>query len=304
MHANRSMTSSSRALSFVCARLFQASGSTYLRAIQLAELAARRLGPVRVRDLVELDDDGLRDEVLVFNKSCLQPQFLGGVLERLPSLRRRALCLADPVDLLISDEALERFDGVVAASIGQAEHLASRLRSPVFLIHHHVDIRLPAAAGECGAARAGYFGELVNTWHVGSLSNLVDFFSVDTTNAIEIPWAQHLPFYNVHYCLRRTRSIDGFKPATKLFLAASLAVPVVIERANDEARRLLSPDYPYFTESTELAEARRVLRRVTETFGKDEWRYAKTAMSAIDCYRPDRVLDSIEAMMRTLGQRA
>lgn len=298
------MTSSSRALSFVCARSFQASGSTYLRAIQLAELAAQRLGRVRVRDLAEVYNDSLHDEVLVFNKSCLQPQFLGGVLERLPAVRRRALCLADPVDLQISDEVLERFDGVVAASIGQAEHLASRLRDPVFLIHHHVDVRLPAAARECDAARAAYFGELVNTWHVDSLNKLVDFFSVNTTNAIEIPWAQHLPFYNVHYCLRRTRPIDGFKPATKLFLAASLAAPVVIERANDEARRLLPPDYPYFTESTDLAEARRVLGWVAETFDKDEWRYAKTAMSMIDCYRTDRVLDSIEAMMRTLGQRA
>jgi hypothetical protein len=291
-------------LSFVCARSLQASGSTYLRAIQLAELAARRLGPVRVRDLAELDGDDLRDDVLVFNKSCLQPQFLGGVLEKLPAFRRRALCLADPVDLIVSDESLEGFDGVVAASTAQAEYLASRLRSPVFLIHHHVDIRLPTAARDIGTARAAYFGELVNTLHVDSLKDLVDFFSVDTTNAVENPWSQHLPFYNVHYCLRRSRSIDGFKPATKVFLAASLGAPVVIERANDEARRLLPPDYPYFTESADLAEARRVLRRVSETFCKDEWRFARQAMAAIDCYRPDRVLDSIEAMMRDLGQCA
>ena len=125
--------------------------------------------------------------------------------------------------------------------------------------------------GNASAARTAYFGELVNTWHVDTLNDFVDFFSVDTTDAAAIPWAQHLPFYNVHYCLRRTRSIDGFKPATKLFLAASLGAPAVIERANDEARRLLPADYPYFAESTELAEARRVLRRVTETFGKDEW---------------------------------
>jgi hypothetical protein len=255
-----------------------------------------------VRDLSELDDD-LQGEVLVFNKSCLQPQFLNDVLQRLPSIRSRAVCLADPVDLSISVEALEKFDGVVAASIGQAEHLASWLRGPVFLIHHHVDLRLPATARECSAARAAYFGELANTWHVDTLNDFVDFFSVDTTDATAIPWARHLPFYNVHYCLRRTLSIDGFKPATKLFLAASLGAPAVIERADDEARRLLPADYPYFTESTELAEACRVLRRVTETFGKDEWHHARAAMSAIDCYRPERVLDSIESMMQVLDRR-
>ena len=296
------MAPPSRALGFVCARSFQASGSTYLRATQMAELAARRIGRPCVRDVSELDD-ALQDEVLIFNKSCLQPRFLDDVLRRLPSLQSRAACLADPVDLSIPIEALAKFDGVVAASIGQAEHLVSRLRSPVFLVHHHVDLRLPTAARPCGAARAAYFGELVNTWHVDALNDSVDFFSVDTTDATRIPWAQHLPFYNVHYCLRRTRSIDGFKPATKLFLAASLGAPAVIERANDEARRLLPADYPYFTESTELAEAQRVLRRVSETFGNDEWQYARTAMAAIDCYRPERVLDSIESMMHALDRR-
>lgn len=294
------MAPPSRTLSFVCARFYRASGSTYLRGFQLAELAARRIASVRVRDLAELGDD-VRDEVMVFNKSCLQPRFLSVVLEQLPALRRRALCLADPLDLAIADEILERFDGVIAASIGQAEHLASHLRHPVFLVHHHVDLRLTPAAKELGAARVAYFGELANTWHTDSLNDLVDFFSVDTTNSVDIPWAQHLPFYNVHYCLRRTRSIDGFKPATKLFLAASFDAPVVVERANDEVRRLLPSDYPYFAESTELAEVRGVLGRVTEAFGRDEWRYAVACMSAIDCYRPNRVLDSIEAMMRELG---
>lgn len=296
------MTPGSRALGFVCARAFKASGSTYLRATQLAELAARRIRRVRVYDLSELDED-LHDAVLIFNKSCLQPRFLEEVLERLPSIRGRAVCLADPVDLSISVDALQQFDGVVAASIGQAEDLAPRLRRPVFLVHHHVDLRLPAMTRDCGAARVAYFGELVNTWHVDTLNDFVDFFAVNTTDATAIPWAQHLPFYNAHYCLRRTRHIDGFKPATKLFLAASLGAPAVIERANDEARRLLPADYPYFAESTELEEARRVLRRVTETFGKDEWQHAKAAMTAIDCYRAERVLDSIEAMMQMLDRR-
>jgi hypothetical protein len=289
-------------VSFVYARAYRISGSTCLRGFQLADLAARRLPSVRMRDLSELDE-GIRDEVMIFNKSCLQPQFLDGVLERLPALRRNAICLADPVDLLIADEILGSFDGVIAASIGQAEHLACRLCNPVFLIHHHVDLRLTPAvqAGEWSVARTAYFGELSNTWHVDSLNDLVDFFSADTANAVDIPWAQHLPFYNVHYCLRRTRPIDGFKPATKLFLAASFEAPVVIERANDEARRLLPRDYPYFAESTEAAEARRVLHRVAETFGKDEWQYARACMAAIDCYRPDGILDSIEAMMRGLG---
>jgi hypothetical protein len=294
------MPPSTKTLSFVCARANWTSGSSYLRTFQLAELASQRLRSVRVRELAELDDE-IGDEVLVFNKSCLQPQFLNEVLERLPALRRRAVCLADPIDLMMADDVLDNFDGAIAASLGQAEHLAAHLSKPVFLVHHHVDGRLTAKLSELSSARPAYFGELSNTWHVDTLNDLVDFFSVDTTNAVEIPWSRHLPFYNVHYCLRRTRPIDGFKPATKLFVAASLAAPVVIERGNDEARRLLPADYPYYVESSGLDEVRQVLRRVAETFSKDAWRYARQSLSAIDCYRQDRVLDSIEEMMRKVG---
>lgn len=292
-----------RTLSLVCAGPYWSSGSSYLRTFQLAELAAQRLESVRVRELAELDGT-VKDEVLVFNKSCLQPLFLDGVLERLSALRRHNLCLADPIDLLLTDDVFHGFDGIVAASIGQADYTSSRVQCPVFLVHHHVDTRLPLQKRQLDRARAAYFGELSNTCHVDAVSDRVDFFSIDTTNSIDIPWARHLPFYNVHYCLRRVRETDGFKPATKLFLAASLDAPVVIERRNDEARRLLPADYPYFAESTGLDEVRRVLRRVTETFGRDEWQQAKDAMAAIDCYRPERVLDSIESMIEALDRRA
>ena len=107
----------------------------------------------------------------------------------------------------------------------------------------------------------------------------------------------------MHYCLRRTRSIDGFKPATKLFLAASLGAPAVIERANDEARRLLPADYPYFTEFTELAEARRVLRRVTETFGKDDWHRPGPRCRRSIAIARSVILASIESMMQILDRR-
>lgn len=294
------MAGAARSLSFVCAGRYRASGSTYLRAFQLAELAAQRLGPVRVRELAELDED-VGDEVLIFNKSCLQQEFRAGVLERLPELRRHAVCLADPIDLPVTDEFLDRFDGVIAASLGQADHLAARRAKPVFLIHHHVDARLTGGAKQWDSARIAYFGELVNTWHVDRLGDIVDFFSVDTTNALYIPWAQHLAFYNVHYCLRRARSIDGFKPASKLFLAASLGAPVVIEKRNDEAQRLLPRDYPYFAESTEPDAVRALLGRVAESFGREEWGYARQSMAAIDCYRQERVLDQIEEMMRKVA---
>lgn len=62
------MARAARRLSFVCAGRYRSSGSTYLRSFQLAELAARRLGPVRVRELAELDGE-IGDEVLIFNKS-------------------------------------------------------------------------------------------------------------------------------------------------------------------------------------------------------------------------------------------
>jgi len=296
------MTPPIETLSFVCNPRQRTSGSTYLRGFQLAEIAANRLASVRIREIAELDR-GVRDEVLVFNKSCLKPPALDRVLEALPGLRRHNACLADPVDLMLAEDVFGHFDGAIAASIGQAEHLSSRLSNPVFLVHHHVDTRLPPGAREWDHARLGYFGELSNTWHVESVADRIDFFSVDTTNALDISWARHLRYYNAHYCLRRVREIDGFKPATKLFVAASLEAPAIIERRNDEVERLLPGDYPYFVDSTDLSEVRRVLDRVVATFGKDEWMHAKASLAAIDCYRQDRVLDSLERMMASMTGR-
>jgi hypothetical protein len=75
----------------------------------------------------------------------------------------------------------------------------------------------------------------------------------------------------------------------------------VVEKRDDEARRLLPRDYPYYAESTEPNEVRALLDRVAKSFGKDEWRYAVDSMAAIDCYREERVLDQVEEMMRKVA---
>ena len=293
------MAAPSETLSFVCDPQLSRSGSAYLRAFQLAELAAQRLRSVRIRKVAELGQ-AIRDEVLVFNKSCFTPRTSASIVERLPALRRHNICLADPLDALLPDDLFSRFDGVIASSLSQAEHLSARLSKPMFLIHHHVDMRLPSSARTWEQARPGYFGELVNTWHVESLADCIDFISVDTRSAVSVSWARHLPYYNVHYCLRRTRNIDGFKPATKIFVAASLGAPVIVERSNAEAQKLLPRDYPYFVNSVELSEVRGVIDRAIATFGKEEWVYAKASLAAIHCYRPGPILDSIEDMMQSL----
>lgn len=293
------MAAPSDALSFVCSPELSRSGSAYLRTFQLAELAAKRLRSVRVRKATELGP-GIRDEVLLFNKSCFRPEVLPLVRDALPALRRRNVCLADPLDAVAAHSMVSHFDGVIASSLTQMEYLSARSSKPVFLIHHHVDVRLPSRAMTWDRARLAYFGELSNTWHAESLGDRVDFISVDTRNAVDISWARHLPYYNMHYCLRRTRDIDGFKPATKIFVAASLGATVLVERSNEEARRLLPKDYPYFTDTIELSQVRRVIERAIAGFGKEEWVYAAAALAAIACYRQGPILDSIVEMMQSV----
>jgi len=293
------MAARSETLSFVCDPQLSRSGSAYLRAFQLAELAAQRLRSVRIRKVAELGQD-IRGEVLVFNKSCFTPRTSNGIVEALSALRRHNVCLADPLDALLAEDLFSHFDGVIAASLSQAEYLSACLSKPVFLIHHHVDTRLPSSTKTWEGARPGYFGELANTWHAESLGDCIDFISIDTRNAVDVSWARHLPYYNVHYCLRRARNIDGFKPATKIFVAASLDAPVIVERSSAEAQKLLPKDYPYFVNSVDVSEVRRVVGRVIATFGKEEWAYAKACVVAIHCYRPGPILDSIESMMQSL----
>jgi len=294
-----SVAAPSETLSFVCSPELSRSGSAYLRAFQLAELAATRVNSVRVRKVPELGP-AIRDEILVFNKSCFRPEVLPLALDALPALRRRNVCLADPLDAAAAESALFRFDGVIASSLTQREYLAARSSKPVFLIHHHVDTRLPSSAKTLDCARLAYFGELSNTWHADSLGDCVDFISIDTRNAIDVSWARHLPYYNMHYCIRRTRDIDGFKPATKIFVAASLGATVVVERSNEEARRLLPKDYPYFADTVDLSQVRRVIERAIAGFGKEEWDYASAALAALDCCRQGPILDSIEDMMQSV----
>jgi hypothetical protein len=289
----------SETLSFVCSPEVSRSGSAYLRAFQLAELAAKRLKSVRVRKISELAQ-GVRDEILVFNKSCFRSQAVSLVLEALPAVRRHNVCLADPLDAVLAENTASHFDGLIASSLTQMEHLSARSSKPVFLIHHHVDVRLPSSTKAWDRARVAYFGELANTWHVDSLGDRVDFISIDTKGAVDISWARHLPYYNVHYCLRRARDIDGFKPATKLFVAASLGATVIVESGNEEARRLLPKDYPYFADTVDLSQVRRVIDHAIATFGKEEWVYAKAALGSIHCYRQEPILDAIEDMMQSV----
>lgn len=283
-------------ISFVCNPHFSLAGSAYLRGFQLAQLVARRFSSVRVQRLAELGPE-TRDEVLIFNKSCLRGVAAERVLEVLPVLRRRNACIADPLDAALPDSLLSQFDGVMAASIGQADALSARSALPVFLVHHHVDFRLPSPVAELGRARAGYFGELVNTRHVEALADRVDFIAVDTANALDVSWMRHLPYYNLHYCVRQSRAIDGFKPATKIFVAAAMGTLAIVERGDAEAARLLPADYPFFIESSELAEVRKVVERALGSFGGDDWRYAQDAMAAIHCYRVEPILDALEHMV-------
>src|SRR5688572_181789 len=97
-------------ISFVCNPQFSLAGSAYLRGFQLAQLAARRFSSVRVLRFGELGSES-RDEVLIFNKSCLRDSTAEHVLEALPALRRRNVCIADPLDAALPDSLLSQFDG-------------------------------------------------------------------------------------------------------------------------------------------------------------------------------------------------
>lgn len=285
-----------RRITFVCNPHFSLAGSAYLRGFQLAQLAARRFSSVRVQRLGELDLEAC-DEVVIFNKSCLNGSAADHVLGALPALRRRNVCIADPLDAGLPDALLSQFDGAMAASFGHFEALSARLSLPVFLIHHHVDCRLPSPMAVLGRARAAYFGELVNTRHAETLAERVDFVAVDTSNALDVSWMRHLPYYNLHYCLRRSRAIDGFKPATKVFVAAAMGALAIVERSNAEASRLLPADYPFYVESSDLAHVREVVDRALGSFGGDDWRHAQEAMAGIHCYREEPILDALVHMV-------
>lgn len=251
------------------------SGSTMLRSWQLRQLAEPLLEAQGIESLVSVGI-GFRDAVLVLSKGALLASKPALIL-RLKG-RGNVVC-ADPVDGIVSDAVLAACDLLIAASMTQLADLSRRFpRHRIAYVGHHVDVRIGCISPPQDRFRLGYFGEFANTKFKEALADVVSFVRVDTSTATEVAWIDRLADFNAHYAIRAPRSFDGFKPFTKGFVAAHCGCPILVGADDEEARRLLPPDYPYFAATSSADRVREVVGRMSNGFGGPEWRRALAAM--------------------------
>lgn len=194
---------------------------------------------------------------------------------------------ADPVDEDLDDAIVDAVDVVVAASLTAADDYRTRWpRHDVRLVNHHVDPRAIAALSlgsraPRDRARFAYFGELANTIKSPSIQQIVDFVPVETARQAT-GWFSSLADYNAHFAVRRRQYFDRHKPFLKGFTAAACGAAILIQDSEEEPRRWLPDDYPFWlrgdvTESSILS----ALEDMRDAFGASQWHEATEIMADI-----------------------
>jgi hypothetical protein len=254
------------------------SGSSYLRSEELCAIARAdaRFRALRLAVTTSLDD--LHNSVVILNKSGLE--VLGDRdFDRLKE--RGNILIADPLDGVVSDGFLAKFDCLVAAALEQLAYYQGHVATRTTYISHHIDTRIPPIASKADRFSMGYFGEISHARYTRELRECVSFVKVDTKTAADIRWMDELAGHNAHYLIRSFDESGSFKPFTKGFIAAHCASPVLIARDDAEARHFFPPSYPYMADADQIADVRRAISRMRDGFMTDEWRLAQEAMRGI-----------------------
>ena len=264
---------------FVYAAHAKHVASTKMRVFQLHELACSNCSETCEFQLAEENDImSIRNSSLVLSK---------GVLKRVnPSAlatlkRNNNLILADYVDDHFRLNLNPFIDIYIAASIRQLLHIRKIYpEKGCHLITHHADPRLSKCHANADDLRIGYFGELVNTKHTEELGHAIKFVSVDTKSSGN-EWLNAIGDYNMHYAIRHSRNIDGFKPFLKGFTAAKTCANIITTIDEGDARFYLGSDYPYFAKSRSLSDVSAAIEHAEQTVGAVEWYEALEVMRSI-----------------------
>ena len=223
-------------------------------------------------------EKNFKNSVLIFNKYAIDELRE----DEITSLKTQGnILIADPLDGVIKDEILSRFDVIFACSILQKKDYQVRFSNRVEYVGHHVDLRIDKIKPEKITFNIGYFGELTNARYKNELSGQVDFVSVDTSSGNNVDWMSSLKKYNAHYAIRSGILPNQFKPFTKGFIAAYVECPVLLASDDLEAKNFVGANYPYFTDSNSIAEVQNDIQRMCDEFGGSNWICAMKAMREV-----------------------
>lgn len=268
---NRTDFSALRVLFF--SREENSSGATYLRRDQLSDVFSK-IVPV---ELVSCLSSAKDSDLIIASKGSLSALKIALSRAKAKNLR----VLYDPVDELFDPKSLcTGLTGLVACSYKQYLWLRGNCNLPIYCILHHVDYRINRNTAVQSGLKIGYLGALRNAFWEGTIGQTVEH--IDARNPFNTSWIGDLYKFSVHYCIRRKREkANSFKPATKIYLAACLGVPVITTRDESDVEYLLPPDYPYFCEKRTEREVLELLDFVKSTFGSPIFEKASKDVSRL-----------------------
>lgn len=286
-----------RDVTFLYSDKYVNTGSTVLRGQQLSTLVQ---GHYEGKRKVQFrNDTDVRDEIVVLTKGFLKSTSP----EELRELKRRNMLVADFVDEPPSRELVSEVDVLMASSQkGYKEYLNIFSNVAAFHVTHHVDTRIPRILeSRNDEFRAGYFGELVNTFVDDNIRELVSFNLVDTSRQ-STQWIDELAWCNFHYGIRKSRGIDGAKPFLKGFVAAHCGSNIMIQKSAGDASFYLGVDYPYLMkDDPSPEEIIQGLRFALGTIGGPEWRFGLEIMRDVQARSSiEFVLGEFDAMLEEL----
>ena len=191
------------------------------------------------------------------------------------------ILIADPVDGVIDDVFLSKFDAIFACSVLQKINYQSKFNNRIHYIGHHVDIRIEIAKPKLDFLKIGYFGELSNARFTDDLAREIDFINIDTSLGHDTDWMLSLKKYNAHYAIRSEILPNQFKPFTKGFIAAHMGCPILLSSDDLEAKYFVGDNYPYFANPHSASKVQETIERMRYDFGGENWNLAVKTMKKV-----------------------
>lgn len=247
-----------------------------MRGQQLSKMTSEAINEVSYQPV----SDKFEDSILFMTKGAIDYSTVN--LLRLLKNKGNILVF-DPLDSTPLKNKMELADVIVAASkYAQDQYRTLFPEKPCCLIDHHVDPRLPEIHHNTDDPLSiGYFGELTNTIITPRISKEASFVRVNTSIQSD-DWFNELSKYNMHYCLRNSRTARGPKPLLKGFLAAHLGCNILVHEEQVDAKRWLGDDYPYLIKGTLTEQA--ILDKIAyakSTYKTETWKSGLDIMKSI-----------------------
>lgn len=279
-------------------------GSTFLRYSQIVALL-KAFDPSISVNISGIEGYTGKSDVVVITKSVLKKK---GILKFVRRLQRRgSLVLLDLIDGRPGlSEVVDPFvAGFLCASESEARARSSQSKHPgrVIPFPHLIDLRLSPRFQLAERFRIGYIGNTGNARFLDEMP--IDSFELVSPHSARNPlFHEFTTGLSHHYSVRLRSNLDGYKPPTKIFIAAHLGASFVGSFDDEETRDCLGVEYPYLARSSKFNEVRQIIEFARESFGGTQHEKSLSMLGALRSdFCPAKVVSALHETLQDLVTR-